>query len=172
MHYVVSEENIGPNQTDRLNSRRYNIQTKPRRTNMSGEERTDGWLGCTGDWDRHAHGEFDTQAAALAKIEELTDGDYREAEIEPGDGDEEYGHGVMASYLAGEYEDWDAETSINWCSGGGDEIDATTSTERINALVREWAVTAVRECDANLDVDAVREWLTERRDELKAEVVD
>lgn len=47
----------------------YVIQTTPGRTNMSHEERVEGWLGQTNDWSAYAEGEFDSIEAAAADID-------------------------------------------------------------------------------------------------------
>ena len=68
--YVVHESYGGPNtqtadEMDRARAQnRHIIQTECPRTNLSHEERVDGWLGCTSDISAHACGKFDTLAAA------------------------------------------------------------------------------------------------------------
>jgi hypothetical protein len=47
------------------------IQTTPGHKNMSGEECTDGWLGCTNDNDSHAHGGFETLEEAQKAADDL-----------------------------------------------------------------------------------------------------
>jgi hypothetical protein len=59
-YYIVSENYVGPNVDQNLNSHCVRITTTPPRTNMSREIRTSGWLGTTNDWAKYAHGEFNT----------------------------------------------------------------------------------------------------------------
>lgn len=47
------------------------ISTEPQRTNQSGEELIEGWLGTTNDYDRLAEGEFESLDDAKKRAEEL-----------------------------------------------------------------------------------------------------
>lgn len=61
--YLIRTRYEGPNQTAenfRDCEGYMTIETKPGGTNMSGEERTSGWLGTTNDWNKTACGEYDT----------------------------------------------------------------------------------------------------------------
>jgi len=75
MYYLIANKYVGPNVDDRDANARgnrdyYTIQTEPGTTNLSGEERTSGWLGTTGDWSETAMGEFETEAEAREAIPE------------------------------------------------------------------------------------------------------
>jgi len=63
--YVV--ESHDTNKDDE--TRTFTIQVNAPTTNMSGEEREDGWLGTTNDIWEYAHGAFDTIEAARAFIQ-------------------------------------------------------------------------------------------------------
>jgi len=73
-YYVIETNYTGPNRfsvndaKNILDGQFYQIFTTPQKTNMSHEERIDGWLGATNDWSRTAHGEFATIAAAQSFI--------------------------------------------------------------------------------------------------------
>jgi hypothetical protein len=76
MYYVLTCEYVGPNTRDSAGNRQScnpvaTIETQPGRTNQSGQERIEGWLGTTNDWSRTAHGEFETLEAARAQCASL-----------------------------------------------------------------------------------------------------
>lgn len=78
MFYPVSVSYVGPNSADSDGHSTIPIQigtveiyNVPQRTNMSNEERTDGWLGCTCDNDRYALGEYETIEETREAIAEL-----------------------------------------------------------------------------------------------------
>lgn len=48
-----------------------NIESRPGRTNMSGDERETGWLGTTDNMNRYAHGKFDDLQGAINKGAEV-----------------------------------------------------------------------------------------------------
>lgn len=72
MFYLISTQYVGPNRREISDATTYEIREQPGRTNMSNEERTDGWLGTTNDWSASAHGEFETREEAVAEIERLS----------------------------------------------------------------------------------------------------
>ena len=171
MYYVVSREYIGPDQEKRLNSEAYEITTEEPTTNMSHEVRTDGWLGCTNDWDAHAHGEFETVEAARSAIAELIGDNRRETSDD--DNEIRFNESIVESWTVGKYEEWGADTSINWCyDGRADAVDADTTDEQITATVAQWNEEAHQEISAKLHTQAVEEWLKEYRDELKEAAQD
>lgn len=164
-YYVLSSEYVGPNLSERFNSHTVWISTKPGRTNMSNEPRTDGWLGTTNDWTHYAHGEFDTIDEAREAIIEMLGEDRRLID------NEEFNEDAIETYAASQYEEWDSENSVDWCYDARDDITDETTDERIDEIVSECEEVANSE-GFTLDCDAVTEMLTERRDELRAEAAE
>lgn len=64
--YVILNNYVGPNRSEHRDY--YAITSTPQRTNMSHEERIEGWLGTTNDWSVQAMGEFETIDAAREAI--------------------------------------------------------------------------------------------------------
>ncbi|MCB1865194.1 MAG: hypothetical protein KDG50_07160 [Chromatiales bacterium] len=64
-YYVIFNENLTSDRPAWVT-----IQTKPGKTNMSHEPMTEGWLGTSNDVYQYAHGEFETESAARAYVEE------------------------------------------------------------------------------------------------------
>lgn len=105
MYYVIECEDHSPDAL-RSGDKRDNycvITDKCPRTNMSHEERSDGWLGTTNDWYQRAHGEFESLESAREKCEKLgyerivDRDDLRDSYISPDGTIEIYGIGSPAS---------------------------------------------------------------------------
>jgi len=140
-YYVIEREYVGPNQnnlsTDYHNiafGHYFEIQDAPGRTNMSGEERLDGWLGTTSDWASYAHGEFDSEESAREWIEDQLSDGYRES-----DDDDELDPDVIARYYVGD------ETSVNifdaaeWLHDSPPEISADSDLNKLAEEIEEEA---------------------------------
>jgi hypothetical protein len=159
-YYLTELEYVGPNPDQHLNDHEFAIATMPSRTNMSGEEKIDGWLGTTNDWASYAHGDYESMEAALAALDKLLPGGYREADIDNWNRD----HGVVAQFLAGAVPALSREESINWCYPLTEEITPDTTDEGIDELVHE----AADECRTSenpgeIDCGAVSKYLREWR---------
>ena len=131
---------------------------------MSGEVCVDGWLGCTNNWDKTAHGEFDSEEDARDAIEQLTDGDCREIDTDESD----WSRDIAAFFMVGRFEQWDAENSETWCYSSMGDITSDTTDEEIDTLVDELE-NAANDENFSLDTDAVLKMFTERRDKLQAQ---
>ena len=103
MYYVTETTDL--NATGKDAAPVYEITTEAPRTNMSGEVRTDGWLGTTNNFYRAAHGEFETEEEARAKVAEL--GGEVEVEVETY-GDPECKVVAAFTTLEGGRDAWDA----------------------------------------------------------------
>lgn len=164
MFYLIRERYVGPgvntpeHHMDREGT--MTIQTMPGRTNQSSEERTDGWLGTTNDWDRRAYGEYNTLetargAAANHGYTELVD------EPEPGLID---GENIIEVYTTEEgiMEPW---TVDSWLAEADTAITAETTDEEIEQLAKDLDLEAYAEgVYLYGDIEA---YLRKQRDELK-----
>lgn len=159
-YYVVETNYVGPNPGQHLNDHTFEITTKAPRTNMSGEVRTNGWLGTTNDWSKTAHGAYDSVDEARAAVVEELGEDIRD------NNDEDRDEDVVASYCVGAFEAWDAETSTTWCSTYCDDVTADTTDEAIESMVDE-AEAQANEEGGTLETDAVTRMLIDHRDDLR-----
>jgi hypothetical protein len=180
MYYLIENEYVGPNKRDSHgiwigDSRIMSICTKPGKTNMSGEERTDGWLGTTNDNSETAHGEFETIEAARSAAHKMGFVKTYESESEyAAYEDEEYG--IVEQWISEDAAraQWDAgDWFINGlgragtCSEYG--ITANTTDEELNEMVER----AEREANENdAELHGTLELFTELRDDLKSEAED
>lgn len=159
MYYIVETNYVGPNRTQGqyVDADRIEIRTSPAITNMSHEQRAEGWCGTTNDWSVYAHGEyasFDNAQAAIAE----TFGEVRE--FEPDD------EAVVEIYRRGKYEPMSRQATADWVYAAAEfDLSANTTDERIAQLVADYEF----EANSNgytLDSD-LEEILQELRDELK-----
>ena len=159
--YVISEEYVGPDLNKRLNSHTVWISTEPGRTNMSNEERIDGWLGTTNDWYRSAHGEYATLDEARAAVVKMVGENPRSVE------NDEFDEHIVESYAASKFVELDACNSQTLCYEYCSEITVDTTDERIDEILNECEEQANAD-GFTLDTRAVERMLAERRDELRA----
>jgi hypothetical protein len=182
MFYVIEAEYTGPNNQQNLDSHTYHVQTCPGRINMSHQPAVDGWLGTTNDWAEYAHGEYATLEEAIDKIRSLTNGEFRERDIQDIDISEKYVGGfdndgnsvgeVVYSVLAGALEPWDADNSQTWCyEGMRDCIDASSTDADIDEFVEDFA-RMLADRGGELDTDAVQRMVEHYRDDLRAKIED
>ena len=137
MYYVVETKYVGPNQdTDKyIDADRIDITTEPATGNMSGEVCLDGWCGTTDDWSVHAHGEYKTLDEARQAVESKF-APCREDEDIPQYAEYE---GVVARFRPGKYAPMSSEMAADWMYElVKDDIDADTSDERLEELVKEY----------------------------------
>ena len=73
MVYVIVGEDVGPNRNWEQECYTITIQNKPGRTNLSRQEKIDGWLETTNDYSETAHGEFKSVEEAENYIKENFD---------------------------------------------------------------------------------------------------
>jgi hypothetical protein len=160
-YYIIEEEWVGPHDEQHDDAHTYIITTDTPVTNMSREKRTEGWLGTSSNWSAHAHGEFDSVEAAVAKVEELLEGDYRK--------DEDTNPGEVAVYRVGKYQPWGRDATRDWISTAPDKVPADTT----DAQIEEWADNCVDNGRSNLQIEldreAVVEWYEEQREEARIE---
>ena len=158
-YYIIEKEWVGSNDEQHADSHTYTITTDPTVANMSGEEQLDGWLGTTGNYSAHAHGVFASVEAAVAKIEELLEGDYRE--------DEDTNPGEIAVYRVGKYQPYGRDGTRDWISNAPDVVLHDTTDEQIE----EWADNCVdngrSDFQIDLDRDALIEWYEEQREDSR-----
>ncbi|MFW6118841.1 MAG: hypothetical protein ACOC7S_00745 [Planctomycetota bacterium] len=83
--YVVHVEYVGPNREKHHADGDYVVLTPdPPRTNLSGEVKTEGWLGTSNDWSKWAYGRFESREAAEAFARRKWDlGEWRAYEEDP-----------------------------------------------------------------------------------------
>ena len=104
-YYIIENDYVGPNRAGHeLTTPAYTIQTTPGRTNMSHEERINGWLGTTNDWHVAAHGEYSDAAGVIEFFRRL------------GLTDAEADHLVAALETKPE-QDWPRFVAARWAGG-------------------------------------------------------
>ena len=153
-----------PNQREHSDAQVYRIQTVPGTTNMSREERTEGWLGTTNDWMELAHGAFLTEGEARDAIKERCRGAWRELEcdsyqcenLDPDSMDQI----VIARYKPGRYEP--CTDSVEWCWDLLGSLKPGTTDEQIEQLLAAAEFTANDE-GMTLELDGLRKVFHERR---------
>lgn len=159
MFYLIETNYAGPSPDQNADADEVRIQTEPGRTNLSHEERTEGWLGTTNDWAAYARGEYETEQAARAAIEDLY-GECREVELEAYMDD-----GVVAVFKLGKYEPMNREATGNWIYSGLEcDVTADTTDEQLEALIEEYEAQCNSE-GCTLDgsaIDMAREYRDER----------
>lgn len=177
MYYIISEKYTGPNWEEHLDSEMAWIQTYPGRTNMSNEERTEGWLGTTNDWSKSAHGEYDTLEEARKALYALYPDGYRElgddelSQLQWIDGRDD--NQMLAAVRAGEYAQLSADSSCDfcWANGADQDVTAATTEEEIEQMVDRAEDFCNDEWRATLNRDAAirrgREIRDERRDDAE-----
>lgn len=173
MYYVIETSYVGPNQTDDryCDVNKIEIRTSPAITNMSREERTEGWCGTTNDWAVYAHGEYATIDAARAAIAEKfgevrdSDPDCDAFELPP------YSDDIVEIFRPGKYAPMGRQATANWAYEGIQaDVGADTTDERIAELVAEYegeANTAGYTLDSDLE-----DFMKKRRQELRDERED
>lgn len=171
-YYVIETTYVGPNQHSTndaqniLDGDYVDIDLVPGKTNMSHEERTNGWLGATNDVSRTAHGEYETLDEARAKVAEIIGRPLGECRTEPVETRGWYGleQDITAErYYTSPYASlWDAGDWI-----GSDGITSATTNAEIAKIVEDAEAKAEKEGIFLLgDAD---EWLREHRDQLRAD---
>ena len=157
-YYIITTEYAGPNPRENLDADRIEIRTEPGITNTSHEIRTEGWLGQTGDWSQHAHGEYATIEDALAAVDSLWP-EHRE--------DDWYDHDdtIVQTFRLGRY-GLIGHDGLN----SDDFVTAETADEQIaeNAALLEEAANDAG-CTYAGGIEGLIELLTGRRDELIAD---
>lgn len=82
MYYILESDYVGPNRDKHeLETPTYYVSPTPGKTNLSHEERSDGWLGTTNDWYAAAHGEYETVDGVLGFFRKLGMTDEEAAEL-------------------------------------------------------------------------------------------
>lgn len=158
-YYIISTEYVGPNPNEHLNADRIEIRTEPGRANSSHEVRTEGWLGQTGDWSQHAHGEYATLDDALAAVGRLWP-EHREGEYVVDHDDT-----IVQTFRPGRY-GLIGHDGLN----SDDFVTAESTDEQIAesaAMLEEWANDAG--CTYVGGFEGLIEQLMVRRDELIAD---
>jgi len=169
MYYIMETKYVGPNQTQDqyIDVDKIEISTSPAITNMSHEERIEGWCGTTNDWAVYAHGEYATIEEARAAITEKF-GEVRDSDAS-GDSFESDDEDVVETYKPGKTP-MSSQATADWAYEGiQSDIEAETTDERIAELVAEY------EAEANsngytLDSDLLEDFMRERRQELRDEL--
>lgn len=173
-YYLIEEQYVGPNKKDSTGAwigdtwHAMHIMTEPGRTNMSHQEKIDGWLGTTNDWCRDAHGAYASLEAARAETHRrgFTEGHKDE--------DEALDDNYVESWISAEAdkEQWDAE---DWLQGvtypardrSSVSIDTLTIThdttdDELSAMaeqIEEWA-----ESEGNIVLHGLERTLESWRD--------
>ncbi|MCP5428529.1 MAG: hypothetical protein H6966_09725 [Chromatiaceae bacterium] len=166
MYYVIETKYVGPNSNQHADSDTIEITTKPAITNMSHEERIDGWCGTTNDWAVYAHGEYDAEKAARNAIAEKF-GECREDDnIETWDRAK---RGVVTIFRPGKYAPMSSQATADWAYEGiQSDIESDTTDERIAELVAEYEEEANSNgCTLDSDLEG---FMQERRQELRDEL--
>ena len=139
MFYIVETKYTGPNPDQHLDQDVVEIQTAPARTNSSGEIKTQGWCGTTGDWCVNAHGEYTTLEEAEAAVQEIF-GDVRPYE------DEEADDSVVKAYKPGLYIQMSEEDTGDWCYDVIQErVTLGMTQEQVDTLIGELEAEANKE---------------------------
>lgn len=134
------------------------IETRPGQTNMSHEERTNGWLGETNGWSAYACGEYDTVEEAAA---EVTKRGYTELTANRNECDDT----VIQTYTtkSGTMDTW---TVKDWLYNSLDQlITVKTTDEEIVKIAAELELEALTD-NVYLD-DEVARYLIAYRKELR-----
>ena len=138
MFYIIETNYVGPNSDQHADADEVRIQTEPGRTNSSHQERTEGWLGTTNDWAQYARGEYETEDAARAAIEELF-GECRERAVGSDPVNDDPDGCVVAVFKVGKYEPMSREWTAGWITPGlQSDVTADTTDEQLEALIEEW----------------------------------
>jgi len=177
MYYPILSQYVGPNHRDshggstepeRIGS--VEIHTRPGRTNMSREERTDGWLGTTNDTAEHALGEFETIKEARAAI--AADGWTEQADI-----DEDWPpcETWVETWTKPEalMQYWDAADWLQELSPRDVGITADTTNDELakiaDALEAEANDHRDSDCQHGVSLEGTEDYLRGMRDRLQAE---
>lgn len=161
-YYVVATEYVGPNASQHVDDNTIEIYNTPAVGNMHHQPIITGWCGTTDDWAVFAHGEYDSEAAARAYIEQEWP-KCREQEKDPLVEDD-----AVASFKPGEYEQWSQEQVADWIYEAIEEsISASTTDAEIDAMVQKWERIANQE-RATLG-DYAEDLAINHRDDLQAE---
>lgn len=169
MFYVIENKYTGPNQDQDqyADVDTIVISSAPAVTNLSIEERTEGWCGTTNDWAVYAHGEYETIEAARAAIAEkfgyVRDRDPNWDEFESMDDD------VIEVFKPGKFSPMSREAVVMWSyEAAKEDVEADTTDEEIAGMVSEY------EDDANSNgyscADHIEDVLIEFRDNLREEL--
>lgn len=98
MYYIVSEEYVGPNVDQQLDTDTIEIRTEPVRGNMNSEPVIDGWAGTVNDWAAYGHGEFTNLDDARKRIAQI----WSEVRVDE-QWSEEYFPALVERYKPGRY---------------------------------------------------------------------
>ncbi len=175
MYYVIETNYAGPDPRsfEHIDAQKFEVCTKPARTNMSEEVRTEGWCGTSNDWAVYAHGEYETQEAAEDWIQtRLAAQGWRQDEDAdvPTEAEqwEDEEAGVVARYRPGRYAPMTEEQTHDFIADAASNvIDADTTDERIAEIVAEDEEAARTEWQCQLDCDAAQEYYEQRRQSLR-----
>lgn len=170
--FLIESEYTGPNQRDSHgnwigDSRVMTITTTPGTTNLSHEERTDGWLGTTNDNSVTAHGEFDTIEEARAAAHEM--GFTEQSDVEYPDDDE------LEFWITPEAakSQWDAGDWFDGLGRNGTCTEYGITAETTDDELEEAVDTAENEdCASDVVLHGTLKLFTELRDELRDEKID
>lgn len=171
MFYVIETNYVGPNQGQGryVDTDKIEISTSPALTNLSQEERTEGWCGTTNGWAVFAHGAYGTlkeaRAAIAAKFGEVRAGDPSGANFEPDNGS------VIATYKPGLYTPLSRETTADLMHEAIQaDIAADTTDARISELAEEYEAEANSNgCTLHSDLTT---FMQQRRQELRDQQED
>lgn len=171
MFYVIEINYIGPRHLEEhLDLDTIEIKTRPALTNMTKEERIQGWCGTSNDWSVEAHGEYATVEDARAAITEKL-GEVRESDIygdifETNDPDVD---DVVFVCKPGRYHPLPRQASADMVAER--EIEAEMPDEELYELYLRYEDDANRE-GYTLSRDAVLAYMKELRQELRDEEED
>lgn len=166
MFYIIETVYTGPNQTQDqfVDADTIEIGTEPARGNCSGEIILNGWCGTTNDWAVYAHGEYETVEEAEDAVKRIF-GPVHEEDAN-GDAFENRDESVVKVFKQGEYEPMSKEAAGNWLAAAiYEDIDATTSDDRIQELVEEYEGLANDE-GYTIDSGDLQDLLEKRRQDL------
>lgn len=145
MFYIVHVSYVGPNQDQHWDEDEIQIRTKPAFTNMSKEDRVEGWCGTTNDWRVDAHGAYETPEAAEAAIREkfgpVRENDYNgESFLEqrgPSDPDDPDDPGIVAVFKAGEMHPAHPDVADQWAYEWREEVKPTSTAADLEAMFQD-----------------------------------
>ena len=164
-YYIEEIYYCGPDgNTDKyIDFDRFEITTKPARTNLSNEIRLDGWLDMSGDVSRYTHGVYDSLAAAEYAVQNLL-GDLYRRDDEPSESPD-----VVAVYRIGRLPPMPDEALRIWLQ----DVDVPTDAD--DATLRRQAKELASELeDTDVSASAARIWefLESLRDDAREELED
>ena len=176
-YYLISTEWTGPKDANKpghwTDEHTWTIQTVPGATNMSHEERIEGYLGTTNNWHEYAHGEFETLEAARAAMEAYAM-EHGHRHIAPVETESHYLTPDMTDPVVETWTTATHETSYTaseWDQSlvGRNEAAGKTDAE-IDALAEEWE--RIADADGIYLIDDVAEYLRGCRDDAAREAAN